>query len=310
MSSVASLSRDVGVKSVLIATDFSSASDKPLRHALAVARCYGAKFYLVHVVSSIGFTIAGPDARNAACRAACRDAHQLEDKLVESGALAGLRHEVIVRQGEVWEELDKVIRQEQVDLVVIGTHGRVGIRKLLLGSVAEQIFRHADCMVLTVGPGASPEAPIDSHRSIRPFLFATDFGAASLHALPFAISSANRFAAKLVLLYVVPEVVTVQEGWCTASDVMRTRENARRTNLHRLEELLWQNNELKISPECRVEFGEPDEMILYTAASLIADVIIMGLHRSAHIGTVSHMPWATAYNVVRRASCSVLTVRS
>jgi len=215
-----------------------------------------------------------------------------------------------VRQGEVWEELDKVIKQEQVDLVVIGTHGRVGIRKLILGSAAEQIFRHADCMVLTVGPGASPEAPIDSHRSIRPFLFATDFGVASLHALPFAMSSANRFGAKLALLYVVPEVVTVHDGWCTASDVIRAREDIRRANLHRLEELLSQNIELKITPECCVEFGEPDEMILRTAASSKADVIIMGLHRSAHIGTASHMPWATAYNVVRRANCSVLTVRS
>jgi nucleotide-binding universal stress UspA family protein len=192
MSSGVSLSRDLGVKSVLIATDFASASAKPLRHALAVARCDGAKFYLVHVVSSIGFTIAGPDARNAACQAAWRDAHHLEDELVKSGVLAGLRHEVIVRKGEVWEELEKVIRQEQVDLVVVGTHGRAGIRKLILGSVAEQIFRHADCMVLTVGSSASSEAPIDSHRSIRPFLFATDFGAASLHALPFTIFPANR----------------------------------------------------------------------------------------------------------------------
>jgi nucleotide-binding universal stress UspA family protein len=117
-----------------------------------------------------------------------------------------------------------------------------------------------------------------------------------LHALPFAISSANRFGAKLVLLYVAPEVAPVQDGWCTASDVICARENDRKTNLQRLRKLLWQNIDTKITPECRVEFGEPDEMILHTAASLNADVIIMGLHRSAHIGTASHMPWATAYN--------------
>ena len=302
---------DVDVKSVLIATDFSAVSDKPLRHALAVARHYGAKFYLAHVVSSIGFTLAGPEAANTACQAVWRDARELEDELVKKGALAGLQHDVIVRRGEVWEELDKVIKQEHVDLVVVGTHGRGGVRKLILGSVAEQIFRHADCMVLTVGPEASPEVPIDSHRSIRPFLFATDFGAASLHALPFAISSANRFAATLVLLHVMP-AVTVQDPsrWYTANDVVHARENARIGNLYRLEKLVSQDTALKIKPEFRVEFGVPGEMILHTATSLNADAIIVGLHRSAHIGTASHTPWATAYEVVRHASCAVLTVRS
>ena len=310
MSSIA-VSTLVGVKSVLIATDFSPVSDKPLRHALAVARHYGAKFYLAHVVSSIGFTLAGPDAANTACQAVWRDARELEDELVKKGALAGLQHEVIVRQGDVWEELDKVIEQEQVDLLVVGTHGRGGVRKLILGSVAEKIFRHADCMVLTVGPEASPEVPIDSHRSIRPFLFATDFGAASLHALPFAISSANHFAAKLVLLHVMPTVTVPDPSrWYTANDVVHAREDARIAHLHRLETLVSQDTGLKIRPEFRVEFGVPDEVILHTAASLNADAIIMGLHRSAHISTASHMPWDTAYEVVRRARCPVLTVRS
>ncbi|HEX4920575.1 MAG TPA: universal stress protein, partial [Candidatus Bathyarchaeia archaeon] len=63
-------------------------------------------------------------------------------------------------------------------------------------------------------------------------------------------------------------------------------------------------------PEFCVEFGVPGEVILHTAATLNADAIIMGLHRSAHIGTASHMPWDTAYEVVRRAGCAVLTVRS
>ena len=75
----------------------------------------------------------GPDAVIAATEAVSRDARQLEDDLVQRGALAGLRHEVIIRQGDVWEELEKVVRQEQVDLVVIGTHGRRGLGKLLLG---------------------------------------------------------------------------------------------------------------------------------------------------------------------------------
>ncbi len=304
---------ELPLKSILVATDFSKASAKPIRHALAVARHYGAKLYLVHVVSSLGYSLVGPDAVNAATEAVWGDARQLEDGLVQSGALAGLSHEVIIRQGDVWEELERVINQQQVDLAVIGTHGRRGLGKLLLGSVAEQVFRRADCLVLTVGPGSFEENPVEGTRSIRPFLFATDFGGASLQALPHAISSANHFGAKLVLFHVVP-AVPIPDGtrWYTAGDVMRMRENARIAGLRRLEELT-QNATLAVRPEFAVEFGSASsvsEEILQTAARLSVDVIIMGLHRSAHIGTASHMPWATAYEVVCGARCPVLTVRN
>jgi nucleotide-binding universal stress UspA family protein len=305
-------SADLRLNSILLATDFSEASEKALRHALAIARHFGAKFYLAHVVSSLGFTLVGPDAVNTATEVVLRDARQLVDSLAKSGALTGLRHEVIIRQGEVWEELENIIRQGQVDMVVLGTHGRRGLGKLILGSVAEQIFRHADCLVLTVGPGSFEDAPIEGGRAIRPFLFATDFGAASLHALPYAISSANHFGTKLVLLHVVP-AVPMPEGFhrATAGDVVEMRENARMASLRKLDELT-QNTTLQVRPEFVVEFASArpiSQTILEAASKLRVDAIIMGLHRSAHIGTASHMP-ATAYEVVCGADCPVLTVRN
>jgi len=302
---------NVRLKSVLLATDFSEASAKPLRHALAIARHYGAKFYLAHVVSSSGFALVGPDAVAAATEAGWRNVLQLEDDLAQSGTLAGLRHEVIVRQGDVWEELEKVVRQEQVDLMVIGTHGRRGLGKVLFGSVAEQIFRHANCLVLTVGLGSFQEPPVESTSLVWPFLFATDFGEASLHALPYAISFANDFGAKLVLLHVVSPV-GVSEGfrWHTGGDLMQMRENARMASLRRLQELVPQNTELAVKPEFIVEFGSPSEKILRAAETFQVDAIIMGLHRSAHIDMASHALWTTAYEVVRGASCPVLTVRN
>src|SRR6516162_6794941 len=133
-----------------------------------------------------------------------RDARQLEQGLLASGALAGLKHEFIIREGDIWTELDGVIRQKNVDLVVVGTHGRGTLEKLLLGSVAEQIFRHADCPVLTVGPHSRQESPLENGREMRPFLFATDFSVHSVHALPHAVSFANHFKAKLCFLHVAP----------------------------------------------------------------------------------------------------------
>ena len=90
---------------------------------------------------------------------------------------------------------------------------------------------------------------------------------------------------------------------------MQMRESARMASLRRLEELTTQYAELALKPEFMVEFGFPAEKILQAADTLKVDAIIMGLHRSTHIATASHMPWATAYEVVCCAGCPVLTVR-
>lgn len=298
------------LKSVLVATDLSEASQKPLSHALAIARHYGAKFYLAHVVSALGYTIAGPEALQLAYEATLRELQQLKYKLSDSGALAGLDHEFIVCQGIVWEELQKIISQNQVDLVVLGTHGRHGFGKLLLGSVADQVFRHADCLVLTVGPRSYQEARPEDRRRSHSILFATDFGEASLHALPYAISLANHYGAKLILLHVVPAAPMPEgSGLYSADNPTLMRENARMASMRRLEQLPMYDEELALELEFLVEFGFPTEKILQVASDLKVDFIIMGLHRSTHIGTASHMPWTTAYEVICGAGCPVLTVR-
>lgn len=287
---------DLRVKSVLVATDFSATSQKAVRHAVAIARHYGAKLYLAHVVSSLGFTLAGPEAMNAATEAACRDGRYLESQLLESGALKGLPYDITVRRGgDVWRELNKVIRQEEVDLVVTGTHGRQGVSKVLLGSVAEQIFRRADCPVLTVGPSSYEESRVDN---VRTCLFPTDFNEASLRSLPSAISYANQVPAKLVLLHVVRTPPAPNSLLPAAI-------------LRQLQDLTL-NATLEVTPEFLVEVcpvGPISEKILEVAANLKAELIIMGLRRFKHVAPASHMPWTTAYEIVCGAGCAVLTIR-
>jgi len=300
------------IRSVMVATDFSEASAKPLWHAVAVAGCHQAKFYLAHVVSSLGLTIAGPDALALTEEAVRREALQLEDELVRTGSLNGLSHQIIIRQGDIWPELQRVIREQEIDVVVIGTHGREGVKKFLLGSVAEQIFRQADCMVLTVGPACYQEPRVGKAASNATLLYPTDFGQASLHALPAAVSCANQFGAKLVLLNILPVMPELgRVNGCAAEVVMKMRENARVTGIRRLAKLV-QHVELKVQPEFMAEFGTGapvSEDILSLSEKLDAGAIIMGLHPRKHVDMASHMPWGTAYEIVCRAGCPVLTVR-
>jgi nucleotide-binding universal stress UspA family protein len=308
--SLAGSALDLRLKSVLMATDLSPTSVKPLHHALAIARHYRAKLCVVHVVSPVAYLMAGPEALQLGCEGASQDMQQLQRDLLHDGSLNGLDHEFIVRYGCVWEELQAIILQKQVDLVVVGTHGRRGIEKVLLGSVAEQVFRDATCPVLTVGPYSYRESRVDLTGEIRTYLFATDFGEASLRALPRAVSLASQTNARLILLHVVPVVPVPQiPGWYTSSEIMSMRENARMTCVQRLEQLMPRDEETPIESEFVVQFGIPSEKILQVALDKRVDLIILGLRRASLAGTISHMPWATACEIVCGAGCPVLTVR-
>ena len=292
-------------RSILIATDFSEACEKALRYSLALARSYESKFCLAHVVSSLGLTMAGPGAIAACEEAVSREAVDLEDSLIQTGALTGIQHKFIVRHGELWPELREIIRQESADLLVVGTHGRHGIAKLFFGSIAEQICRQADCPVLTFGPHTDGRPWFGTSCTHPTFLFATDFGPVSLNGLPQAIAAANQFGAKLAYLTIVPTAPSR-----TDERLRYWQAAARMRALQHLIELA-DNAGLDLRPELYAEFNSArsvSEKILETADKLRADLIIMGLHNSSYAGAISHVDLASTYDVICQASSPVLTM--
>jgi nucleotide-binding universal stress UspA family protein len=298
------------VNAVLVATDFSPASGRPLCRAITIARNYGAKLYLLHVVSSIGFTLAGPSAVATAETLALRHAEQLEHNLVASGALQRVCHQAIVCDGDICVALEKVIGEEHIDLVVIGAHSRMGLSKFIFGSVAERILRSTSAPVLTVGPKAPPEMERPRPGAPRPLLFATDFSEASLRVLPYAISLANERIAKLVLVHVLPSAPRPKgNGWYMPDDISRVQKEAQVSVRRRLE-ALTSDAGLSVEPEFITEVGEPAKQILRIAEDLAAQVIVLGLPRRNHAAVISHLPWSTAYQVVCWAPCAVLTVKN
>jgi nucleotide-binding universal stress UspA family protein len=304
--------RDTEIKmgAILFATDFSVASDKALQYATFIASHYGAKLCLFHVVSSAGLDIAGPEAIAAATRAAARDAEHLQTQLIERGVVDKSRCGVVVRQGDIRNELEQVLAEQHFDLVVLGTHSRTGIGRLVLGSVAEQIFRSASCPVLTVGQNAPERCATAEANPDSSLLFATDFSYKSLAALRYAIALAEEHGLRLVLLHVLSPVPPSHgKHIYTADDVIRMRAEAQRTALARLQQLTA-HTQLRRQPSYCSEFGETAETILSTADSVRARVIVMGLHHTTSIDTASHVPWSTAFKVVCHAKCPVLTVRT
>jgi len=204
-------------------------------------------------------------------------------------------HETILRQGDTWAELSKIIQDKNVDLVVVGTQGRGIVGTLLLGSVAESIIRHAGCPVLSIGPEVV--SSLLDHEQMKQVLFATDFSDSSCRALNYALSFAEENDAALTLLHVVDEPGALPPEY---SKQIVAEDEAN------LWALLPPNTTLWCKPEVLVESGIAADEIVRVASAKQADVIIMGIHRGGAIA--NHLPWTVAHSVLRRARCPVLTV--
>jgi nucleotide-binding universal stress UspA family protein len=217
-------------------------------------------------------------------------------------------HRNHVRHGQVWKSLADVIEANEVDLIVVGTHGRTGLGKLLLGSVAETILRHAACPVLTVGPKVSRRAKLRlfaSHgRDLAPpelelqrILFVTDFGTNSSRVAHEAIALAKAFRCRLTLLHVIEDYSQLGRRRGLIEDRIR-----------RLQELIPLNASPQYYPEITLEFGLPAEQILKVASDHGADMIVLGVRSWSEVrGT--HLPWSAAHHVIAGAHCPVLTIR-
>jgi nucleotide-binding universal stress UspA family protein len=238
--------------------------------------------------------------------------HQMKAFLSEH-AHSNVPHEVLLEQGPVWETLSELIQRDGIDLMILGTHGRGGLSKVILGSVAEQIFRLAPCPVLIVGPAVPSDRT--GRKGFRRILFATDFGVASLHALPYAIAFASDSEARLMLLHVVAPVPVLDVGpyWYAGTnitDVVSQQREARANTIEKLKQLIPDGAHLGSEPEFMVDFDYVPDSILKIAGDAEADLLVMGVNQSAWARVSAHLPWATAHEVLRRAKCPVLTVRS
>jgi nucleotide-binding universal stress UspA family protein len=291
MESVAKLSR-VAISKILLATDFSAEAQNALTCALALAKRYDSKLFITHAVP--------PDAeiQGVEVQVPLHDVMQSNAErnlalLEQTPEVRSLPHEMVVRSGDPWEVLSEVISDENIDLVVMGTHGRGGISKLFLGSTAEKAIRHARCPVLTVGPDAKPL----SFYRLGQILYATDFSDGSLRALNYALALAEEDGSELTMLHVIESTPA------SKSELVEWIYDDR----EKLHQMVPSNVDLACKPEMEVETGAPGQEIVRLAASRNAALIVMGARPDGAI--VTHVPWTTLHHVLQHAPCPVLTVR-
>ena len=297
----------VAVRNVLFATDFSEASDAALPYVHALAQRCGSVVHLVHVLPEVVFMRAGaPDP--AIVGSLYEDAHNGTRKKMQRVAecLTGLPHYSHIRQGRPSTVLAEMVRDEAVDLLVAGTHGRTGLGKLVMGSVAEEILRQVSCPVLTIGPKVVGAGRSNVRRdfettppaiSFRRILYATDLRQESPVAVSYATILATQFDAQLSLLHVIEDY----------GERLNKDPNPVEAALQKLRALIPDDAEVHV--EVLAQFGVPAESILQTATEREADLIVLGVHPdNGHLGTATHFGRAVAHRVIVAAHCPVLTV--
>lgn len=299
----------LSVRNVLFATDFSPTSEAAMPYATAICRRFHGTLHMAHVLSDVGLLMMGGGVDYVSMGTIYEDAHnEAKEKLDQIAANFGtMPHRNYVRHGAVWKNLATIVEENEIDLIVVGTHGRTGLGKLLLGSVAEDILRHATCPVLTVGPNVCGRAKLPAFRSqsrelapieleIRQILYATNFGSSATRVAQEAIWLAEEFHSRITLMHVM-------ENYAKLGGKPEPIEEG----LQKLRNLIPKRADLQYIPEVLLEFGHPPERILKAAEEREADMIILGARPPLEVGA-THLPSA-AHHVIAHAHCPVLTIR-
>jgi nucleotide-binding universal stress UspA family protein len=285
------------LKNILLATDFSAASEVALPQALKIAGQYGSTLYVAHVICPEFVHFLPAESTVSIVEDARRLAHQNMEHLLSVASQAGVSCQFLIGEGVIWDVLQDMIRENHIDLIVVGTHGRRGLGKLLLGSVAEEVFRLAPCPVLTVGPKtlAMRSRDVELSHILYPVESVPDPSAAAA----YAVSLAEKYHTRLTF-------TKVFEGRVPSSELQAAVEEPVR---HWMDDHVPMGSDLRKRTCFEPGFGPAAEAILKFAEDHGVDLIVMGLERLDPV-MAAHIPKSTtAYEVVRNASCPVLTVR-
>ncbi len=281
---------------ILVATDFSDGARAALDCGMGIAKRFESNVYLVHVIPAGVLHYVSPERSEEVIRQAKSYAAQEMLRLVKESGCEGLVHPEILCGGGVWPLLQEFVKTQAIDLLVLGTHGRTRAQKQLLGPIAEEIFRLANCPLLTVGsqPGKSAMGRPEAQR----ILYATNFKPHAERAAPFAHSLEREHHAQLTVLHVVEEPqASATGGQAIVSEFM----------IKRMRKGLPRECVGGCKPEFQVRFGEAGEQILQAARELQSDLIILGLRAGKY--ATGELPSAVAYKLVCQAPCPVLTTR-
>jgi len=289
------------IERILCPVDFSEFSAKAYEYAYSLARHYGAKLFLEHVIEPLTSAYpyyAFPDAWNQVYWDLDASAQKQLKELVHTHSWNGTQPEMVVQKGLIPEAILGFAGGNAIDLIVMGTHGRQGLDRVTMGSVTEKVLRKARCPVLAVRKPSHDFVTAALGRDsvqLNRILLCTDFSDHALRALGYGLSLAMEYNAQLTLLHVLEDVSTSDDLQAKTAQAIRQLEKPIPEDAR---------NWCTIKPVVRI--GRPYQEIIQLALEAQTDLVIMGVRGRnaldlALFGSTTHL-------VIQLGSCPVLAV--
>lgn len=304
----------VEIKRILCPVDFSDFSRAALKYAVGFARWYDSAITVFHAYEIlVPAAFLGAHPSPFAVEPVSPQPQEIREQIVseltrfsDSVQSSGVSLRLEVRACGPVQGILAEAASLPADLLVMGTHGRGGLDRLLLGSVTEKVLRKAQCPVLTVPPlgsGAPAEVPALLERILCP----VDFSDSSMKALTYAVSLAQESDAQLLLMHVVEALPMWDEEMVNRFDISSYERELIEDARARMRRAVPDQARTWCRPEELASTGKAYREILRVARERDAHVIVMGVHGRNPVDLM--LFGSTTHHVIREASCPVLTLR-
>lgn len=292
------------VNNILCPVDFSEFSARAYRYALSLARHYRAELFVQHVLELWQYPCTdfapSPEALEHFYRVHRERAEEHIQQLTKDEDRVEIRSKHIIQQGMAADLILAFAQAQKIDLIVMGTHGRRGFDRLMLGSVTERVMRKASCPLLAVHrPSHDFVSPAEDQNPVHlnRIMCCSDFSEHSKRALDHAISLGAEYAAELILLHVLEDVPA-------RTKLAATEEAA----IKRLDEMIpTEERECgRISSMVRV--GKAYEQIISLADEMLVDLVVMAVRGRSALDLAVF--GSTTHRVLQLGHCPILVVHT
>jgi nucleotide-binding universal stress UspA family protein len=291
------------IKLIVCPIDFSEFSIRAYHHAVSLAEHYRAKLVAQHVVELWRYPYADYAASLAEyerfSQALREGGKQQLQEFVKIHTHDKIQPELVVHQGTAPDSILSFAQAQKTDVIVMGTHGRRGFDRLMLGSTTDRVMRRAPCPVLAIckPPHDSMAAGEDGHHvhHLSRILFCTDFSENSERALNYAISATAEYDAELTLLHVLEE----------AQSPAKTEEAIARAT-EQLDKLIPPEARKTLKTKTVVRIGKASRQIIQLALERQIDMVTMGVRGRGALDVAVF--GSTTYRVMQLGPSPVLAV--